>query len=332
MDGFACSSWYFLRFADPHNDQKPFDRSKAEYWLPVDDYIGGAEHAVMHLLYARFWTKVMFDEGLINFTEPFTTLRNHGMILAPDGQKMSKSKNNTIEPDGLIETGYGADAVRIMELFIGPWNQAANWSMEGLGGAYRFLNRVWEIVRVYQDSAKADPLSENNKEYDDRPIWLAAHTAIARVSEDLSVMGFNTAIARLMEYVNELYKLRVNHWMFADSGKDAWKFAIENLLKLLAPIAPHVTEELWHELGHKESVHLSDWPVHDGQYLIKDTVIVVVQVNGKLRGQLELPLNSSEEEVVMAATQHDKIKPYIEGNKSIKVIYVPNRLVNLVTS
>ncbi|HEX5447999.1 MAG TPA: leucine--tRNA ligase, partial [Candidatus Saccharimonadales bacterium] len=145
MDGFACSSWYFLRFADPHNNQEPFDKKKADFWLPVDDYIGGAEHAVMHLLYARMWTKVMFDEGLINFDEPFLSLRNHGMILAPDGSKMSKSKGNTIEPDDLLEQGYGADSIRLMELFIGPWNQAANWSVEGLGGTFRFLQRVWTL-------------------------------------------------------------------------------------------------------------------------------------------------------------------------------------------
>ncbi|HET6864174.1 MAG TPA: leucine--tRNA ligase, partial [Candidatus Saccharimonadales bacterium] len=152
MDGFACSSWYFLRFADPHNNKEPFAKNKADYWLPVDDYIGGAEHAVMHLLYARFWTKVMFDEGLINFDEPFSSLRNHGMILAPDGTKMSKSKNNTIEPDELLEQGYGADSIRLMELFIGPWNQTVNWSVEGIGGTYRFLQRYWILAGEFLEA------------------------------------------------------------------------------------------------------------------------------------------------------------------------------------
>jgi leucyl-tRNA synthetase len=155
MDGFACSSWYFLRFADPHNDKQPFSKEKAEFWLPVDDYIGGAEHAVMHLLYARMWTKVMHDEGLINFDEPFTALRNQGMILAPDGQKMSKSKGNTIEPEGLIKDGYGADSIRLMELFIGPWNQAAAWSTDGLAGMYRFLQRVWTLASEYLEAENA---------------------------------------------------------------------------------------------------------------------------------------------------------------------------------
>src|SRR5581483_6553744 len=156
MDGFACSSWYFLRFADPHNHKAPFAKDKAEFWLPVDDYIGGAEHAVMHLLYARFWTKVMFDEGLINFDEPFSRLRNHGMILAPDGSKMSKSKNNTIEPDELINDGYGADAIRLMELFIGPWDQAVNWSVEGIGGTYRFLQRYWMLTEEFLAAKEFD--------------------------------------------------------------------------------------------------------------------------------------------------------------------------------
>ena len=151
MDGFACSSWYFLRFVDPHNAKEPFDKKKAAYWLPVDDYIGGAEHAVMHLLYARFWTKVMYDAGLINFDEPFKSLHNQGMILAPDGRKMSKSWNNTITPDEIIEQGYGADSIRLMELFIGPWDQEANWSIEGLGGCFRFLQRVWAISQRFID-------------------------------------------------------------------------------------------------------------------------------------------------------------------------------------
>ena len=218
---------------------------KAEFWLPVDDYIGGAEHAVMHLLYARFWTKVMFDEGLIKFDEPFSRLRNHGMILAPDGQKMSKSKGNTIEPDELMEQGYGADTIRLMELFIGPWNQAASWSVEGMGGTYRFLQRVWTLVGEFLESSPGK--SGHNTELEveiARPV----HKTIKKVSQDLQSLGFNTAIAALMECVNDLYKIRTEH----DFGLayDTWNGALENLVQLLAPFAPHMAEELWAELGH----------------------------------------------------------------------------------
>jgi len=317
MDGFACSSWYFLRFADPHNDQAPFVREKADFWLPVDDYIGGAEHAVMHLLYARFWTKVMFDEGLIDFQEPFKTLRNQGMILAPDGAKMSKSKGNTIEPDGLIEQGYGADSIRIMELFIGPWNQMAAWSVDGLGGAFRFLQRVWALTMDYKEK----PGNDN----DSRDVLVAAHQAIAKVSSDLENLGFNTAISALMEYSNELYRLKTG-----GMGGQDWQFAIETLIKLLAPFAPHITEELWHELKHEDSVHVSAWPVHDPQYLVRDTVTIAVQVNGKLRATIEVPAKASKEDILTQAKADENVKKFLGDKDPAKEIYVPGRLVSLV--
>ncbi len=219
MDGFACSSWYFLRFADPHNDKEAFAKDKAKFWLPVDDYIGGAEHAVMHLLYARFWTKVMHDEGLIDFKEPFSTLRNQGMILAPDGQKMSKSKGNTIEPDEIIDQGYGADSIRLMELFIGPWNQAANWSVSGVAGTNRFLQRVWVLAQEFMDS-------EGGSKGESEDIRRAAHKAIKKVSEDLQDLSFNTAIAAQMELVNELYRIKAAD----DYGSKDWPWALEILL------------------------------------------------------------------------------------------------------
>ena len=286
MDGFACSSWYFLRFADPHNDKVPFARDKADFWLPVDDYIGGAEHAVMHLLYARFWTKVMYDEGLIDFEEPFMTLRNQGMILAPDGAKMSKSKNNTIEPDSIIEQGYGADSVRIMELFIGPWNQASNWSVEGMGGAYRFLQRTWTLVQEFNDS---DGGSGESLE-----LQRSVHKTIKKVSQDLHDLSFNTAIAALMECVNDLYRVKAED----NYGSTEWQWALESLVQLLAPFAPHISEELWQQLGQDESVHLSQWPKYDEKYLIQDTVTVVIQVNGKLRGEIQIAKDAPEETVV----------------------------------
>jgi leucyl-tRNA synthetase len=324
MDGFACSSWYFLRFADPHNADKPFDAEKVKHWLPVDDYIGGAEHAVMHLLYARMWTKVMQDEGLIDFSEPFKTLRNQGMILAPDGQKMSKSKGNTIEPDGLIEQGYGADAIRIMELFIGPWNQSASWSVEGMGGSFRFLQRVWTLTQEFE---KEKGLAESPpQEGADEDLKRTMHRTIHRVSRDLEDMGFNTAIAALMETVNELYKLKTAHPVQGE----AWRWALETLTQLLAPFAPHITEELWRQLGHADSIHTSEWPTYDKQYLLSDTMTIVVQVNGKLRAQLQVASDATKDQILAAAQADAKIAEYLKDKTLKKQIYVPGKLVNFV--
>jgi leucyl-tRNA synthetase len=318
MDGFACSSWYFLRFADPHNDEVPFSKEKAEFWLPVDDYIGGAEHAVMHLLYARFWTKVMFDEGLINFEEPFKTLRNHGMILAPDGTKMSKSKGNTIEPGGLIDQGYGADSIRIMELFLGPWNQMASWSVEGMGGAFRFLQRVWTLVLEFQESA--EPKGAN------KDLLVLQHKTTAKVSKDLENLGFNTAISALMEYVNELYKIKAED----NYSSKEWESAIKTLVQLLAPFAPHITEELWKALGNKTSVHVSDWPIHDDKYLASNTTNIVVQINGKVRANISMPMDSAESDVVKSAKDEAKVMGYLKDNPIKKTIYIKNKLLSFV--
>lgn len=319
MDGFACSSWYFLRFADPHNDEQPFSKDKAEFWLPVDDYIGGAEHAVMHLLYARFWTKVMYDEGLISFYEPFKTLRNQGMILAPDGQKMSKSKGNTIEPDGLIEQGYGADAIRIMELFIGPWNQSAAWSVEGMGGSFRFLQRVWTLCQEYLSKEAGETSGEMSQQ-----LLRAKHQAIKRVSMDMEELGFNTAIAAMMEWVNQLYKVK------AEDGyaSDGWQDTLESLLKLLAPFAPHIAEELWQQLGHEESIHISEWPAYDDKYLVSETMKLVVQVNGKVRATIVVPADSDEGAITDAAKSDEKVQSYLDGKEIIKTVYVPGKLVS----
>jgi leucyl-tRNA synthetase len=321
MDGFACSSWYFLRFADPHNQGRAFDDAKVKYWLPVDDYIGGAEHAVMHLLYARFWTKVMKDEGLIDFNEPFKTLRNQGMILAPDGNKMSKSKGNTIEPDGLIEQGYGADSIRIMELFIGPWNQAASWSVEGMGGSFRFLQRVWALaqeVMSVEGEDKADAVE----------IKRILHRTIKKATDDMENLSFNTSVAAMMEAVNGLYTQKTKTPFSEAPG--TWRWAIESLLQLLAPFAPHMTEELWQQLGHDDSVHTSQWPKHDEQYLVSDHLTIVVQINGKVRAQLEVPTNASEEEIVASAKADQKVAGYLADKEIRKTIYVPGKLVSFV--
>ncbi len=320
MDGFACSSWYFLRFADPHNQKKAFDPEVAKKWLPVDDYIGGAEHAVMHLLYARFWTKVMYDAGIIDFQEPFSTLRNHGMILAPDGLKMSKSKGNTIEPDEIISQGYGADAIRIMELFIGPWNQSANWSVKGMGGCYRFLQRVWTLTQEHIEARG----KETHKEQSDDLLKLS-HTTIKKVSSDMHQLGFNTAIASLMEFVNDLYKHKVN----SPLGTKAWDDALLVLIKLIAPFAPHIAEELWHDMGNEGSVHVNSWPVHDEKYLTLEEITIVVQVNGRVRANILMPADADQDTIVAAAKADTKVQPYLVKDVR-KTVYIPKKLVNFV--
>jgi leucyl-tRNA synthetase len=322
MDGFACSSWYFLRFADPHNDDKPFDEDKAKFWLPVDDYIGGAEHAVMHLLCARFWTKVMYDEGLINFTEPFKALHNQGMILAPDGQKMSKSKGNTIEPETLIDQGYGADSIRIMELFIGPWNQSAAWSVEGIGGAFRFLQRVWTLTQEHLEAPNVEVEFEVNGF---KELQRIMHLTTKKVTEDLRSMSFNTAISALMECVNELYKLK----LIMPLGNGYWQSSLEILTMLLAPFAPHIAEELSTQLGNEASVHTGIWPVWHEAVLATDTMKIVVQINGKVRATLEVPSEASEENIVALAKADDKVKAHLNGEPK-KTIYVPKKLVSFV--
>ena len=314
-----------MRFADPHNDKKAFDKSKVDFWLPVDDYIGGAEHAVMHLLYARFWTKVMYDGKMIDFDEPFTTLRNHGMILAPDGQKMSKSKGNTIEPDSIIDQGYGADSIRLMELFIGPWNQSAAWSVEGLGGTFRFLQRTWALVQEFLETSPQ--AGGHNAELETQITRVVSRT-IKKVSQDLGTLSLNTAIAALMECVNELYKLKSDH-NFGLAHK-TWHQSLSNLIQLLAPFAPHITEEMWQDLGHDGSVHISRWPTWDEELLKEDLLTIAVQVNGKLRGELLLPADVSEAEAIEAAQKDERVAKNLEGKKIKKSIYVPGRLVNLV--
>lgn len=318
MDGFACSSWYFLRFADPHNNDAPFSKEKAAFWLPVDDYIGGAEHAVMHLLYARMWTKIMYDEGMITFDEPFKALRNQGMILAPDGRKMSKSWGNVIAPDELIEQGYGADSIRVMELFIGPWNQEANWSIEGMGGCYRFLNRVWTITQEYLAADVKDGPESGE-------LLAATHKAIKKVTLDMHTMGFNTAIAALMEYVNDLYKLKAS----AGFASKDWQFALSKLAQLVAPFAPHIAEELWHELGNETSVHITSWPEYDEGYLVQHTMKIAVQVNGKLRGEIEVAQDADRAVIEQEARLHPNVAEHIKNDPK-KVIYVQNKLLNFV--
>jgi leucyl-tRNA synthetase len=313
LDGFACSSWYFLRFASPHYDAAPFEQQAGDYWLPVDLYVGGAEHAVMHLLYARMWTKVMYDTGLVNFIEPFPVLRNQGMIWAADGQKMSKSKGNVVTPDAMVEK-YGADALRLWELFMGPFEEATNWNEDGVVGTARYLNRVWSVVRRYIHAGCPDgtPSLETLKR---------AHKTIRTVTDHIERLRFNTALAALMDQLNYVQKL---------VPEDLGRFALENYIVLLAPMAPHITEEMWRGLGHADSVHLESWPTYDPELTRDDTVTVVVQINGKVRDRLQLDAGTPEEEVRRLALQREAVNRHLGGKIPTKVIYVPNKLVSIV--
>ncbi|HEY2664026.1 MAG TPA: leucine--tRNA ligase, partial [Candidatus Binataceae bacterium] len=275
LDGFACSCWYFLRFASPHYSRAAFERAAVDYWLPVDLYVGGAEHAVMHLLYARMWTKVMFDAEIIGFQEPFPRLRNQGVIGAADGQRMSKSKGNVVTPDAMVEK-YGADALRLWELFMGPFDEPTNWNEDGVVGSARYLGRVWTLVRKYAEAglpAGAPSALTNRK----------IHQTIRTVTDHVDRMRFNTALAALMEQLNYLARLK---------PEEIGSFGIESYVLMLAPMAPHIAEEFWRALGHAESIHREAWPSFDANLARDEVVTVVVQVNGKLRDKLEVGIDA----------------------------------------
>jgi leucyl-tRNA synthetase len=322
MDGFACSSWYFLRFADPKNNQEPFTKELADHWLPVDLYVGGAEHAVMHLLYARMWTKVMQDSELIDFNEPFKALRNQGMLLAADGQKISKSKGNDIKPEDIIDQGYGADSLRMIVLFLAPFDMSTPWSNEGLAGVYKFLQRVWNLTQQYISRT-----SDKENDENEGAILSSSHRAIKKVSQDIEAMSFNTAIATLMKFTNELYDINKKDNFQASAS---WQFALTALIQLLAPFAPHITEELWAGLGNNGSVHTSNWPVHDDGYLVQSVCKIAVMVNGKVRGEIEVAVDSDQEVVEAEALKNRNASSYIKDNKIKKIIFVKNKIINFV--
>ncbi len=322
MDGFACSSWYLLRYTDPHNQDEAWDPDKANMWAPVDFYSGG-DHVVGHLLYVRFWTRVFYDLGLINFKEPIKKLVYNGYINAADGTKMSKSKGNTVDPLELIDAGYGADALRVYELFVAPYEQDASFDPHGVVGTHRFLNRVYNLVQEY--------LEASTKGVDEAPsaivlpIQKAHHQAVKKVTEDLNNLSFNTAIAALMEYTNILYKEKTKGF-----NSHAWKASLEDLVRLVAPFAPHVAAELWAQLGHKEPLEEAGWPVFDKQYLENEEVKIMVQVNGKIRGNFMTTKGSSEEEAVALALNDDNVSRHIAGKDIKKVIYIKDKLLNIV--
>lgn len=323
MGGFACSSWYFLRFTSPHYKKGPFNPDKIKYWMPVDLYVGGAEHAVMHLLYARFWTKVMYDANIVNFREPFNKLLNQGMMHAPDGRLMSKSKGNVITPDEVVAE-YSADALRAYELFLGPFEQDAIWSDRGINGVFRFLNRVWRLI------LKEKPLIFTKRpaggaEDISRQLQKLTHKTIKKVTLDFEKFKFNTAVAALMEYINFLYSSLDKKVL-----EEIWSETIDTLMLLLAPIAPFMTEELWERTGHKESIHIQPWPKWDEKLTYEEKFTLVIQVNGKLRDRVEVPIGISDEEMKKIALKSPNAQKFIKDKEILKFITVPNKLINIV--
>lgn len=323
MDGYACSSWYFIRYIDPFNTQQSWDPAIAKHWQPVDFYNGG-DHAVAHLLYSRFWTRFFYKLGLVPDPEPFKRMMYNGFILAPDGQKMSKSKGNVIDPLEIMDSGYGADSLRVYEMFIAPYDLDAPWDTRGVPGTYRFLNRAWTLVQDYLSSDAVD-LSEDAA----RQILTVAHKTTKKVTEDIEDDKFNTAVSAMMEAVNSYYKLKES---FGVGKSDAWQTALEALLQVLAPFAPHITEELWADLGHGDTIHIDHWPKWDDNYLTTDVVTVIVQVNGKLRAKLQVAKDTTKEQVEQLALSEDNVAKFIGAKKPANVIYVPGRLINIVTA
>ncbi|MGK4166303.1 leucine--tRNA ligase [Ligilactobacillus salivarius] len=315
MPQWAGSSWYFLRYIDPHNNHEVADYEKLKEWLPVNLYVGGAEHAVLHLLYARFWHKFLYDLGVVPTKEPFQKLVNQGMILGSNHEKMSKSKGNVVNPDDIVEQ-YGADTLRLYEMFMGPLDASIPWSEEGLGGAHKFINRVWNLLIDENDNLRDRVTTINNHELD--KIY---NETVKKVTEDYEAMHFNTAISQLMVFVNNAYK--------ADSLPLEY---VEGLVKLLSPVVPHITEELWSKLGHVGSIAYAKWPTYDESKLVEDVVEIVVQINGKVRQHLQVSKDASREELQALALNDERIKQELVDKEVKKVIAVPGKLVSIVVA
>ncbi len=309
MPNWAGSSWYYLRYADPHNKKEFASAEKLKKWTPVDWYNGGMEHTTLHLLYSRFWHKFLFDQGLVPTSEPYQKRTAHGLILAADGEKMSKSRGNVVNPDECIAT-YGADSLRLYEMFMGPFDQAVSWSTDGIVGLYRFIERVWKLSQKVSDDATVDSKTET-----------LLHQTIAKVGSDIEEMHFNTAISALMILANEFEKLPkiLPQW---------YKF----FLQLLQPFAPHVCEELWTNIGDKGDLMTNPWPIADKSKMANKNIIMIVQVNGKVRGQFEAQIGISENEAKNKAISDESVKKYLENREIKRVIFVPNKLINIVVA
>jgi leucyl-tRNA synthetase len=314
MPQWAGSCWYYLRFIDPRNTEEAWASEKENYWMPVDLYLGGTEHAVLHLMYARFWHKVLFDLGLVSTKEPFKKLRNQGMILGENGDKMSKSRGNVVNPDDVIED-QGADALRLYLMFLGPLERDKPWNTHGIEGVRRFLDRAWRLC--IDDEGELHP-GVQDVEADDATLKLL-HKTIDAVTEMTEDLRFNTAISQMMVFVNEMTNMEMRP-----------RWVMEQFVKLLAPYAPHMTEELWSRLGHDQTIAYESWPVADAKYLVDDMITVAVQVNGKLRDQMDVPADITEDEIRAMIDGREKLKSHLEGKTLVKLIYVPGRLVSLV--
>jgi leucyl-tRNA synthetase len=331
MDTFICSSWYYLRYADPHNTEMPFDKEKVNYWLPVDQYVGGIEHAILHLLYSRFFTKALRDRGLLDFDEPFKNLLTQGMVLK-DGSKMSKSKGNTVDPDEIFKH-YGADTARLFILSDSPPDRDLDWSDSGVEGCYKFLNRIWRMYYSVQDkinlNAKVPASSELSKDTD--ALLREVHMSIKKITYNIShEFQFNTVISKLREFVNAIYEYINNKKDYTEADKAVLSFACASLIKLLSPIVPHLAEELYSSFGGKGSIHEQDWPTYDDSLAVSQSITVVVQINGKVREKLEVEPDIQKDALEKLALENDKVKSMIDGKTIVKVIVVPGRLVNIV--
>ncbi|WP_281869810.1 leucine--tRNA ligase [Brevibacillus parabrevis] len=314
MPQWAGSCWYFLRFIDPHNDQAMADPEKLKEWLPVDIYIGGAEHAVLHLLYSRFWHKFLYDIGVVPTKEPFQKLFNQGMILGENNEKMSKSKGNVVNPDDIVHS-HGADTLRLYEMFMGPLDASIAWSTKGLDGARRFLDRVYRLF-VQDNGELNEKIVDTKKATSMERVY---HQTVKKVTEDYEGLRFNTGISQLMVFVNEAYKADVLP-----------KSYMEDFVKMLSPIAPHLGEELWEKLGHNETISYEAWPTYDESKLVEDEVEIVIQINGKNKEKLLIASDSTKEQMEELALNNDMIKELIDGKTIVKIIAVPGKLVNIV--
>jgi len=325
MDTFLDSSWYFLRYTDAKNSERIWDQKKADYWMPVDQYIGGVEHAILHLLYARFFTKFLYDIGYCNVEEPFTNLLTQGMVLK-DGSKMSKSKGNVVSPEEIINK-YGADTARLFILFASPPEKELEWSDAGVEGSYRFLNRVYRLVYELKDKIADAPSDWQAVSAEDKKLNYALNATIKKVTEDVgNRFNFNTAISSIMELVNEMYRYKETD----QPNPGLLKKAVETLILVLSPFTPHICEEMWEYVGHKNYVYLEKWPSWSESALVKDTVEIVVQLNGKVKDKLEVQNGLSKEQLEEAVMSSEKVRTLLAGKEIVKLIAVPNKLVNIV--
>lgn len=324
MDTFLDSSWYFLRYCDARNTEEAFSKEKVDYWMNVDQYIGGVEHAILHLMYARFFQMALYDLGYVSQEEPFENLLTQGMVIK-DGAKMSKSLGNVVSPAEIIEK-YGADTARLFILFAAPPERELDWSDQGVEGSYRFINRVYRMVYEFSQKYKDVPDTYQVKNEADKSLAYWMNYAIKKVSDDVGDrFNFNTAISTIMEMVNEMYRYKEG-----DINPGLYGAAVKTLIILLAPFVPHVTEEMWEHLGYGGSVHDQKWPEYDEKALVKDTIEIVVQINGRIKEKINIAGDSSKEEMEKIAVENDKIKALTEGKNIVKIIAVPNKLINIV--